>query len=39
MTSTYAHLDPFRCEFEPYEAKLNKEIARIDRELGVDHGR
>lgn len=22
-----------------YQAKLNKEIARIDRELGVDHGR
>ena len=64
MGSPYAHLDPFRCEFEPmipileqtelenrryrqeqaewraaYQAKLNKEIARIDRELGVDHGR
>lgn len=64
MSSTYANLDPFRCEFEPmipileqtelenrryrqeqaewresYQAKLNKEIARIDRELGVDHGR
>lgn len=24
---------------ESYQAKLNKEIARIDRELGVDHGR
>ena len=24
---------------ESYQLKLNKEIARIDRELGVDHGR
>ena len=64
MTSTYAHLGPFRCEFEPmipileqtelenrcyrqeqaewraaYQARLDREIAKIDRQLEVSHAR
>ena len=64
MGSPYAHLDPFRCEFEPmipileqtelenrryrqeqaewraaYQARLDREIAKIDRQLEVSHAR
>ena len=60
----YAHLDQFRCEFEPmipileqtelenrryrqeqaewraaYQARLDREIAKIDRQLEVSHAR
>ena len=60
----YAHLDQFRCKFEPmipileqtelenrrhrqeqaewraaYQARLDREIAKIDRQLEVSHAR